>query len=120
MKTLGLSPTPKTTQPDSVDVYTEECGKSGSPAEGSLHTMSRDHQFSVGDVVLDSHQESPNPAVVVNLPPKQANEWTAYTNTTIAEDNPDYPDESPSLSSPSTIPSLSTPRSCSGRNRRSH
>jgi hypothetical protein len=57
--------------------------------------MSRDHQFSVGDVVLDSHQESPNPAVVVNMPPKQANEWTAYTDTTVAEDNPDYPDESP-------------------------
>ena len=57
--------------------------------------MSRDHQFTVGDVVLDTHQESPNPAVVVNLPPKQANEWTAYTNTTVAEDNPEYPDESP-------------------------
>ena len=57
--------------------------------------MNRDHQFSVGDVVLDSHQESPNPAVVVNLPPKHANEWTAYTDTTVAEDNPDYPDDSP-------------------------
>ena len=57
--------------------------------------MSRDHQFAVGDVALDSHQESPNPAVVVNLPPKHANEWTAYTNTTVAEDNPGYPDESP-------------------------
>jgi hypothetical protein len=33
--------------------------------------------------------------VVVNLPPKHANEWTAYTNTTVAEDNPEYPDESP-------------------------
>ena len=57
--------------------------------------MSRDHQFSVGDVALDTHQESPNPAVVVNLPPKHANEWTAYTNTTVAEDNPEYPDDSP-------------------------
>lgn len=57
--------------------------------------MSRDHEFSVGDVVLDTHQESPNPAVVVNIPPKQANEWTVYTDTTVAEDNPDYPDESP-------------------------
>ena len=57
--------------------------------------MSRDHQFAVGDVALDTHQESPNPAVVVNLPPKHANEWTAYTNTTVAEDNPEYPDESP-------------------------
>lgn len=56
--------------------------------------MSRDHEFSVGDVVLDSHQESPNPAVVVNLPPKRANEWTAYTNTTVAEDNSEYPDDS--------------------------
>jgi len=57
--------------------------------------MSRDHQFAVGDVVLDSHQESPNPAVVVNLPPKHANEWIAYADTTVAEDNPEYPDESP-------------------------
>lgn len=57
--------------------------------------MSRDHQFSVGDVVLDSHQESPDPAVVVNIPPRQANEWTVYTDTTVADDNPDYPDDSP-------------------------
>jgi len=77
-----------------VNVYTEACRKSGSPGEGP-YTMSRDHQFTVGDVVLDTHQESPNPAVVVNLPPKQADEWTAYTDTTVAEDNPEYPDESP-------------------------
>jgi hypothetical protein len=57
--------------------------------------MSRDHQFAVGDVVLDTHQESPNPAVVLNLPPKHASEWVAYADTTVAEDNPDYPDESP-------------------------
>ena len=57
--------------------------------------MSRDHQFIVGDVVLDTHQDSPNPAVVLNLPPKQANEWVAYAETTVAEDNPDYPDDSP-------------------------
>jgi hypothetical protein len=58
--------------------------------------MSRDHQFTVGDVVLDTHhQESPNPAVVLNLPPKHANEWTAYADTTVAEDNPEYPDDSP-------------------------
>ena len=57
--------------------------------------MSRDHQFTVGDVALDSHQDSPNPAVVMNLPPKHANEWTAYADTTVAEDNPKYPDESP-------------------------
>jgi hypothetical protein len=57
--------------------------------------MSRDHQFTVGDVVLDTHQESPNPAVVLNLPPKHANEWVAYADTSVAEDNPEYPDESP-------------------------
>jgi hypothetical protein len=57
--------------------------------------MSRDHQFTVGDVVLDTHQESPNPAVVLNLPPKHANEWIAYADTTVAEDNPEYPDDSP-------------------------
>jgi hypothetical protein len=57
--------------------------------------MSRDHQFTVGDVVLDTHQDSPNPAVVLNLPPKHASEWVAYADTTVAEDNPDYPDDSP-------------------------
>jgi hypothetical protein len=56
--------------------------------------MNSDHELSVGDVVLDSHQESADPAVVVNLPPKRANEWTAYTDTTVAEDNPEYPDDS--------------------------
>lgn len=56
--------------------------------------MNSDHELSVGDVVLDSHQESADLAVVVNLPPKRANEWTAYTDTTVAEDNPEYPDDS--------------------------
>lgn len=56
--------------------------------------MNSDHELSVGDVVLDSHQESADPAVVVNLPPKRANEWTAYTDTTVADDNPEYPEDS--------------------------
>jgi hypothetical protein len=56
--------------------------------------MSSDHEFSIGDVVWDREKDHGNPAVVVNLPPKQANEWEAYTNTTVAEDNPDYPEDS--------------------------
>ena len=92
MKTLGL-PTrlAKITQPDMVNVYTEACKKPADPGEDPHHTMSRGHQFAVGDVVLDTHQESPNPAVVLNLPPKYANEWIAYADTTVAEDNPEYP-----------------------------
>lgn len=78
-----------------MNVYTEEYRNPADLVEGSLHTMSHDHQFSVGDVVLDSHQESPDPAVVMNIPPRQANEWTVYTDTTVADDNPDYPDDSP-------------------------
>jgi hypothetical protein len=56
--------------------------------------MSSDHEFAIGDVVWDREKDHGNPAVVVNLPPKQANEWEAYTNTTVAEDNPDYPKDS--------------------------
>lgn len=54
--------------------------------------MSR-NQFSIGDVVVDSHEEDDvNPAIVVNQPSKRADEWVAYADTTVAEDNPEYPD----------------------------
>jgi hypothetical protein len=45
----------------------------------------------IGDLVLDRDVDHSDPAVVVNTPPTTADEWTAYTNTTVAEDNPEYP-----------------------------
>ena len=51
--------------------------------------------LSVGDVVIDLEDERPNPAAVVNLPPKRADEWDARWSrgetVTVAEDNPGYP-----------------------------
>jgi hypothetical protein len=50
--------------------------------------------LSVGDVVIDLEDETPNPAAVVNLPPKRADEWDALWScgepVTVAEDNPGY------------------------------
>lgn len=45
----------------------------------------------IGDLVLDRDTDHSDPAVVVNTPPTTADEWTAYTGTTVAEDNPEYP-----------------------------
>lgn len=45
----------------------------------------------IGDLVLDRDTDHSDPAVVVNTPPKTADEWKAYTGTTVAEDNPEYP-----------------------------
>lgn len=51
----------------------------------------------IGHLVFDRDcaPEQANPAVVVNIPPKQADEWDAYGDTTVAEDNPDYPASAP-------------------------
>lgn len=51
----------------------------------------------IGHLVFDRDcaPEQANPAVVVNIPPKQADEWDAYGETTVAEDNPDYPASAP-------------------------
>lgn len=49
--------------------------------------------FSIGDLVVDRDGDTGNVAVVVNLPPQKADEWTAYRNTTVAEDNPEYPED---------------------------
>ena len=45
----------------------------------------------IGDLVLDRDTDHSDPAVVVNTPPKTADEWKAYGGTTVAEDNPEYP-----------------------------
>lgn len=47
--------------------------------------------FNIGETVADRDRNDPKPAIVVNLPPQTVDEWIAYTNTTVAEDNPDYP-----------------------------
>lgn len=46
--------------------------------------------FTIGDLVHDREDDDPNDAIVVNLPSKTPAEWTAYGETTVAEDNPEY------------------------------
>jgi hypothetical protein len=65
--------------PDSPDTPTETPDEFDSPA------------FAIGDVVHDRDDDTPNDAIVVNLPSKTADEWIAYRETTVADDNPDYP-----------------------------
>jgi hypothetical protein len=48
-----------------------------------------------GDRVHDRDDPDPTDAIVMNCPPKTATEWTAYRDTTVAEDNPEYPDDAP-------------------------
>ena len=51
--------------------------------------------FEVGDLVADREPTdgNANTAVVVNCPPVPAKEWTAYGDTTVAEDNPDHSED---------------------------
>lgn len=56
-------------------------------------TVFENDDIDIGDLVFDRDTNHSEPAVVVNIPPKTADEWTAYTNTTVAEDNPEYPDD---------------------------
>jgi len=50
--------------------------------------------LSIGDVVIDRDDATPNPAVVVNQPSETAADWTAFwvrdEPVTVAEDNPEY------------------------------
>lgn len=57
------------------------------------HTMSG-NQFSIGDVVVDSHDTDGDFAVVIHQPSKKADRWIAYSDTTVAEDNLEYPNDS--------------------------
>jgi hypothetical protein len=54
-----------------------------------------DAPFNIGETVVDRDRNNPKPAIVVNRPPQTVDEWIAYTNTTVAEDNPDYPADAP-------------------------
>ena len=51
--------------------------------------------FDIGEPVVDrdSEDDDPNAAIIVNCPPRTAEDWTAYHDTTVAEDNPDYPED---------------------------
>lgn len=51
--------------------------------------------FEIGEAVVDHELDDPNTAIIVNCPPQPADEWIAYRDTTVAEDNPDYPEDSP-------------------------
>jgi hypothetical protein len=55
--------------------------------------MTDEGDFSPGDVVIDRDDDTPNPAVVVNcVPGATADEWTVPGDQTVAEANPDYPE----------------------------
>ncbi|HET7325497.1 MAG TPA: hypothetical protein VFJ06_14310 [Halococcus sp.] len=53
--------------------------------------------FDIGEPVVDrdSKDDDPNTAIIVNCPPRTANDWNAYRDTTVAEDNPEYPEDAP-------------------------
>lgn len=56
--------------------------------------MADDFTPSPGDVVLDRDDDNPDPALVVNcIPGASANEWTVPGDQTVAEANPDYPED---------------------------
>lgn len=50
-----------------------------------------DYPFTVGEVVHDRNDDTPDDAIVVNIPPVPAREWDVFGEKTLAEDNPDYP-----------------------------
>lgn len=51
--------------------------------------------LAIGDVVHDREDDNPNDAVVINNPQATASEWIAYRKKTVADDNPDYPEDAP-------------------------
>lgn len=51
-----------------------------------------DSPFFPGDIVLDKDNPG-DEAVVINLPNKQAHEWDVPGRGSLAEDNPEYPDD---------------------------
>lgn len=52
--------------------------------------------FAIGQRVYDRDDDNPNPAIVANTPPIPANDWEVYGGPeTVADDNPDYPDDAP-------------------------
>ncbi|RQG87815.1 hypothetical protein EA462_13165 [Natrarchaeobius halalkaliphilus] len=47
--------------------------------------------FEAGDIVVDREDDSPSEAIVVNVPPIVATEWTVNGRGPLASDNPTYP-----------------------------
>ncbi|MFC4989370.1 hypothetical protein [Saliphagus infecundisoli] len=55
-----------------------------------------DSRWTIGDVVHDRDDDDPDPAIVVNTRDTPAEEWDLpRLDTTLAEDNPDYPSDAP-------------------------
>lgn len=55
-----------------------------------------DSPWTIGDVVHDREDDTPDPAIIVNTPDASAEEWDIPRfGTTLAEDNPDYPPDAP-------------------------
>jgi hypothetical protein len=56
--------------------------------------MTDETDFSPGDVVLDRDDDEADPALVVNcVPGATADEWDVPGDQTVAEANPDYPED---------------------------
>jgi hypothetical protein len=56
--------------------------------------MTDESDFSPGDVVLDRDDDNANPALIVNcIPGASADEWDVPGDQTVAEANPDYPED---------------------------
>jgi hypothetical protein len=56
--------------------------------------MTEETDFSPGDVVLDRDDDNPDPALVVNcVPGATADEWNVPGEQTLAEANPEYPED---------------------------
>lgn len=57
---------------------------------------SEERRYSCGDIVIDSEDDDPNEAVVVNTPNVEASEWDVESRgCTLDEDNPEYPADDP-------------------------
>jgi hypothetical protein len=53
-----------------------------------------DDDIEISTVVHDIEDDDPDDAVVINTPPIEAHEWTVTDTDTVANTNPEYPDES--------------------------
>jgi ParB family chromosome partitioning protein len=71
------------------------------PVEISKRTIIQEQmdELDDGDLVIDREDENADEAVVINTPPKEAREWNLENRSgTVADDNPEYPEEAPVVS----------------------
>jgi hypothetical protein len=73
----------------------EASASSSDTEQASNDGESSDRDITIGDIVFDCDDGQADPALVVNIPPKTADEWTAYGDVTVADDNPAYPTNAP-------------------------